>query len=86
MQWKAIAERVGVAPTTAMYLYQCEPTSEPIACGPRRAVIATQLGEMRFAWNRIAANASARIRKAPALGHWHISIRYPISGYFDELS
>jgi integrase len=41
MPWKQIAGRVGVAPTTAMYLYRCEPASGPLACGPRRAVIAT---------------------------------------------
>jgi hypothetical protein len=28
MPWKQIAERVDVAPTTAMYLYRCEPTAE----------------------------------------------------------
>lgn len=36
-QWKVIANRVGVAPTTARYLYQCEPITEPLAGGPRRA-------------------------------------------------
>lgn len=41
MPWKKIAQRLGIAATTAMYLYDCEPTDEPIACGPRRAVIAT---------------------------------------------
>jgi integrase len=41
MPWRQIAERFGVAPTTAMYLYKCEPTGDPGACGPRRAVVAT---------------------------------------------
>jgi integrase len=41
MRWKEIGKRLGIAPTTAMYLYECEPSDEPLACGPRRAVIAT---------------------------------------------
>jgi integrase len=41
MPWKQISSRVGVAETTAMYLYRCEPTGQPLACGPRRAVLAT---------------------------------------------
>ncbi len=41
LDWKRIAAHVGVASTTAMYLYQVhdDPNSPP--CGPRRAIIAT---------------------------------------------
>ena len=38
VDWKTIAKRVGVAPTTAMYLHGC---SESNSCGVRRAIIAT---------------------------------------------
>jgi integrase len=39
LTWKAIAKRVGVSPTTAIYLYRCErPLPE---AGVRRAVVAT---------------------------------------------
>jgi integrase len=37
--WKEIAARVGVAPSTAFYLYGCETDSDSRA-GPRRAIIA----------------------------------------------
>jgi integrase len=38
VDWNTIAKRVGVAPTTAMYLHGC---SESNSCGVRRAIIAT---------------------------------------------
>ncbi len=42
LEWKAIAQRLGVAPTTAIYLYGCrEHDRSQIVVGPRRAVIAT---------------------------------------------
>jgi integrase len=41
LPWKEIAARLGLAPTTAMYLYRCEPTDEPAGGGPRRAILAT---------------------------------------------
>jgi integrase len=42
LEWKAIAKHLGVAPTTAMYLYGCrEPSRSAVAIGPRRGVIAT---------------------------------------------
>lgn len=40
MQWKDIGRHIGVAPTTAIYLYGCQDT-DVTATGPRRAVIAT---------------------------------------------
>ena len=40
MEWKRIAAHLGVAPTTAIYLYGCAPVDGP-SCGPRRAILAT---------------------------------------------
>jgi integrase len=39
--WKRIAAHVGVAPATAMYLYEIDPDAAAATCGPRRAIIAT---------------------------------------------
>jgi integrase len=41
LDWKRIAGHVGVAPTTAMYLYGCGDDAHDPRCGPRRAIIAT---------------------------------------------
>lgn len=41
MEWKRIAAHLRVAPTTAMYLYECHPGANGPACGPRRSIIAT---------------------------------------------
>jgi integrase len=41
LDWKAIAARLEVAPTTAMYLYGCQPNEDGPTCGVRRAIIAT---------------------------------------------
>jgi integrase len=41
MGWKQIGERIGVAPTTAMYLHGCRDHDAAAACGPRRAITAT---------------------------------------------
>jgi integrase len=41
ISWKRIGEHVGVAPTTAMYLYEIDPDADGPTCGPRRAIIAT---------------------------------------------
>jgi integrase len=42
LEWKAIGQRLGVAPTTAIYIYGCrEQDHSAIVVGPRRAVIAT---------------------------------------------
>ncbi len=40
LEWAEIAARVGVAPSTAIYLYACSEEEETVT-GPRRAVIAT---------------------------------------------
>jgi integrase len=41
MSWKGIGQRLGVAPTTAIYLYGCHATPGEPAYGVRRAIIAT---------------------------------------------
>jgi integrase len=41
LDWKAIGRRIGVAPTTAMYLYGCAESQTDPSWSPRRAVIAT---------------------------------------------
>lgn len=41
LDWKAIATRIGVAPSTAIYLHDCERSTDVMPCGPRRAVLAT---------------------------------------------
>lgn len=41
LPWKTIARRVGVAPTTAIYLYGCHENADGPTYGPRRAIIAT---------------------------------------------
>jgi integrase len=42
LEWKAIGQRLGVATTTAIYIYGCcEPDRSALVVGPRRAVIAT---------------------------------------------
>jgi integrase len=41
LDWKRIAAHVGVAPTTAMYLYECNANADGPICGLRRAIIAT---------------------------------------------
>jgi integrase len=41
MQRNTIAKRIGVAPTTAMYLYGCHANRGELAYGVRRALIAT---------------------------------------------
>lgn len=41
MEWKNIGAQVGVAPTTAIYLYDCYAQDDTPACGPRRAILAT---------------------------------------------
>jgi integrase len=41
LEWKAIAARLEVAPTTAMYLYGCQRNEDGPTCGVRRAIIAT---------------------------------------------
>jgi integrase len=38
--WKQIGKRIGVAPTTAMYLHGCDHDAAA-TCGPRRAIVAT---------------------------------------------
>jgi integrase len=39
LPWKTIAKRIGVAPTTAIYLYGCHENEDGTACGPRRAIV-----------------------------------------------
>jgi integrase len=41
LEWKAIAARLGIAPTTAIYLYDCLDTGDAPPVGVRRAIIAT---------------------------------------------
>jgi hypothetical protein len=41
LEWKVIANRLGVAPSTAIYLYGCRDTTDEPPCGVRRAIIAT---------------------------------------------
>lgn len=41
MQWNAIAKRIGVAPTTAIYLHGCHSDADDPSYGVRRAIIAT---------------------------------------------
>ena len=42
LEWKAIAKRLRLAPSTAFYLYDChEPGGERVVVGRRRSVIAT---------------------------------------------
>lgn len=42
LEWKAIAKRLKVAPTTAIYLYGCRDNDDTaVVVGPRRAVIVT---------------------------------------------
>jgi integrase len=41
LNWKAIGARVGVAPTTAIYLYGCAADQNGASWGPRRPIIAT---------------------------------------------
>lgn len=41
LEWKAIGQQVGVAPTTAIYLYGCSDDPNTRSIGVRRAIIAT---------------------------------------------
>ena len=72
LQWKRIADHLGVAPTTAMYLYDCDVDDDAIKCGPRRAVIATlglaglRVGELCALNGRDVDLAKARIHIADA--------------------
>ena len=68
LPWKEIAGRLGVAPTTAIYLYRCQPTGAPLGCGPRRAILATlgltglRVTELCALDNKHLNLATARIR------------------------
>lgn len=41
LSWKEIGNRIGVAPTTAIYLHGCRDQQAAATCGVRRAIIAT---------------------------------------------
>jgi integrase len=41
LSWKEIGDRIGVAPTTAIYLHGCRDDEAATTCGVRRAIIAT---------------------------------------------
>jgi integrase len=41
LPWKTIAKRIGIAPTTAIYLYGIHEHEDGPTCGPRRAIVAT---------------------------------------------
>ena len=66
--WKAIAARIGVAPTTAIYLYNCHEYPDGPTCGPRRAIVATlglagpRVGELCELDNQDINLAKARFR------------------------
>ncbi|MDQ6818862.1 MAG: site-specific integrase [Actinomycetota bacterium] len=66
LDWKRIGAHVGVAPTTAMYLYECHGNADRPTCGPRRAIIATlalagpRVGELCQLDNQDISLAKAR--------------------------
>jgi integrase len=66
LPWKTIAKRIGVAPTTAIYLYGCHENEEKPTCGPRRAVVSTlglagpRVGELCALDNQDISLAKAR--------------------------
>lgn len=66
LPWKTIAKRVGVAPTTAIYLYNIHENEDGPNCGPRRAIIATlglagpRVGELCALANQDISLAKAR--------------------------
>lgn len=66
LEWKTIAARVHVAPTTAIYLYGCHEDDEGPTCGVRRAIIATlglagpRVGELGGLNNQGISLAKAR--------------------------
>lgn len=68
LEWKAIAARLQVAPTTAIYLYGCTEDEGGPTCGPRRAVIATlglagpRVGELCALDNQDVSLAKARFQ------------------------
>ena len=72
LNWKAIGVRVGVAPTTAIYLYGCASDQNDASLGPRRAIIATlgmaglRVGELCQLDNQDMNLAKARLHIADA--------------------
>jgi integrase len=65
LPWKTIAKRIGVAPTTAIYLYSCYESEDGPTCGPRCAIIATLgLAGPRISELCALANQDIHIAKA----------------------
>jgi integrase len=62
VEWRAIAQRIGVGYGTAIYLYGCTEDPDATACGPRRAVLAT------------LALAGPRVSEVCALNNQDISL------------
>ncbi len=66
LPWKTIAKRIGVAPTTAIYLYGCSENPDGPTYGVRRAIIATlglagpRVGELCALDNQDVSLAKAR--------------------------
>jgi integrase len=66
LPWKTIAKRIGVAPTTAIYLYGCHENPDRPSYGVRRAIIATlglagpRVGELCALDNQDISLAKAR--------------------------
>jgi integrase len=66
LEWKAIGKQLSVAPTTAIYLYDCTDDADTPTIGVRRAIIATlglsgpRVGELCQLDNRDVVLAKAR--------------------------
>jgi integrase len=67
LNWKVIAKRLSVAPSTAIYLYGCRDSADEPTCGVRRAIIATlglagpRVGEVCALNNQDINLAKARV-------------------------